>query len=32
MVEFGNVVKFRFWKRDLKTAKQFCEENYNLEI
>lgn len=32
MVEFGNVVKFRFWKRDLKTAKKFCEENYNWEI
>ena len=32
MVEFGNVVKFRFFAKTLKDAKQIAEKNYNWEV
>ena len=32
MVEFGNVVKFRFFAKNLKDAKQIAEKNYNWEV
>lgn len=31
MVEFGNVVRFRYIARDLKAAKTIAEENYHWE-
>lgn len=31
MVEFGRVVRWRFFANDLRTAKRMAEENYNWE-
>lgn len=31
MVEFGKVVRFRFYAPNLKEAKQIAEKNYNWE-
>ena len=30
-VHIGDVVRFRFFAKDVKTAKKLCEENYNWE-
>lgn len=32
MHEIGKVVRFRYYARDLKTAKRLAEENYHWEV